>query len=156
LWRTPALRPGAPRSRARPARAAARLDRAYRRLEGLPRAALFGPLALGALAALAIPALHWSDDLSKLTRFDPELVQEDLRVRERVSSLDSGRFVIALADDPESALEKNDAIHERLEAAAASGALGGTRSLHAFLWSAPLQRRNEAVLAAPPDLYPPP
>src|SRR5215468_3430905 len=154
LWVLPSLLPREPSLPARAARAAARLDRAYRRLEGLPRAALFAPLALSALAALAIPALRWSDDLSKLTRFDPELVQEDLRVRERVSSLDSGRFVIALADDAEAALAKNDAIHERLEALAASGALGGTRSLHAFLWSAALQRRNEAVLAATPDLYP--
>jgi len=154
LWVLPALLGGAPPLPARAARTAARLDRAYRRLEALPRSLLLAPLVLGALAATALPALRWSDDLSKLTRFDPALVQEDLRVREHISSLDSGRFVIALGDDAEAALAKNDAIHARLGEAVAAGALGGTRSLHAFLWSAELQRRNRAALDAMPDLYP--
>ena len=154
LWILPALLAHAPPLPARTVRAAARLDRLYQSLAQLPRAVLMSPLALGALAALALPALHWSDDLSRLTRFSPELVQEDLRVRERVAQLDSSRFVIALADDPEAALRKNDAIHDRLEQAAASGALEGTRSLHAFLWSAELQGRNRSVLAGVPDLYP--
>jgi predicted exporter len=137
----------------RAALTADRLDRLFRRMEALPRAALLSPLALGALAALALPAVEWSDDLSKLTRFDPGLVAEDHRVRARVSQLDSSRFAIALAGDAESALRKNDAIHARLAGAIAAGALEATRSLHAFLWSEELQQRNLRVLAGVPDLY---
>lgn len=154
LWILPSLLVYAPALPQRAVHAAALLDRLYRRLEGLPRAVLLSPLAIGALAALALPALEWSDDLSKLTRFDPELVAEDRRVRERVAQLDGSRFAIAFAADAESALQSNDAIHARLEQAAAAGALEGTRSLHTLLWSAELQRRNTQALAGIPDLYP--
>jgi predicted exporter len=152
LWILPALLERAPPLPQRAARTAARLDRLFRRLVALPRCVLLSPLALGALAALALPAVKWSDDLSRLTRFDPELVQEDLRVRERVAQLDGSRFAVALAADAEGALQKNDAVHARLEEAVASGALEGARSLHAFLWSADLQRRNLEALAGAPDL----
>ena len=154
LWVLPALLAYAPALPLRAALTAARLDRLFRRLETLPRAVLLSPLAVGALAALALPAVEWSDDLSKLTRFDPDLVAEDRRVRERVAQLDGGRFAIALAADAESALRMNDAIHARLAGAVAAGALEGTRSLHAFLWSAELQQRNLRALAGDPELYP--
>jgi len=153
LWLLPSLLAYAPALPERSAHTAARLDRAFLRLQALPRGLLFSPLVLAALAAAAIPAVQWSDDLSKLSHFDPKLVAEDQRVRERVVRLDGSRFVIALASDPEAALAKNDAVHARLEQAVAAGALEGTRSLHALLWSADLQRRNLAVLSGIPDLY---
>jgi len=154
LWILPALLVHAPPLPLRAARTAALLERGFRRLEALPRALLLAPLAIGALAALALPALEWSDDLSKLTRFDPELVAQDRRVRERVAQLDNSRFAVAFADDAEAALRSNDAVAERLERVVAEGGLEGTRSLHALLWSADLQRRNAQVLAGLPDLYP--
>lgn len=150
----PSLLAKAPALPPRAVRTAARLDRLFRRLVSLPRAVLLCPLALGGLAALAIPAVEWSDDLSRLTRFDPGLVAEDRRVRERVGQLDGSRFAVALAADAEAALQKNDAIHARLAQSVAAGALDGTRSLHTFLWSAELQRRNARVLDGIPELYP--
>ena len=127
---------------------AARLGALLTRIGALPRAFLLAPLAVGALAALALPRLEWSDDMSQLTRFDPEFVAEDLRVRERTSSLDNTRFVLGLARDGTAALALNEAIHERLQGAIESGALEGQRSLHGLLWSEALQRRNAAVLSA--------
>ncbi len=152
LWILPTLLTRAPALPARAGLVAARFDRAFRRLERMPRRWLFAGLALCSLGAIAIPAVEWSDDLSRLTRFAPALVDEDRRVRERIAQLESSRFVIALAPDLEAAVVKNDEIHARLEAAAATDALDGTRSLHALLWSPELQRRNLETLAGIPDL----
>ena len=152
LWILPTLLARAPALPARSRVVAAHFDRAFRRLERAPRSRLFAGLALCVLCAVAIPAIEWSDDLSRLTRFDPALVDEDRRVRERIAQLESSRFVIALAPDLEAAVAKNDEVHARLEAVAATDALDGTRSLHALLWSPELQRRNLETLAAMPDL----
>ena len=152
LWILPTLLAKAPALPARSGFVAARFDRAFRRLERAPRGWLFAALALCGLCAIAIPAIEWSDDLSRLTRFDPALVDEDRRVRERIAQLESSRFVIALAPDLDAAVAKNDEVHARLEAVVATDALDGTRSLQALLWSPELQRRNRETLAAMPDL----
>ena len=110
------------------------------------------PIAVFALGALALPQLVWNDDLSKLGQPDPKLAAEEARVRERVSTFDSGRFVIALAGSAEEAVARNDAVYARLAALVARGELGGVRSLHDLLWSQDLQRRNLAALQASPEL----
>jgi len=46
----------------------------------------------------------------------------------------------------------NDQIHGRLEQAILAGDLGGMSSLHTFLWSQALQRRNLEALRSVPDL----
>jgi len=126
------------------------------RLEALalaPRSRLsWVPALLVAAAALSWPHLEWSDDMSKLTDMDPEVVAQDRRVRERVGSARESRFVIAIAPDPASALAMNDRIHGRLQQAVDEGELEGTRSLHALLWSEELQRRNWRTLSAQPGL----
>lgn len=116
-----------------------------------------GPLAaaalgLAALAAAALPRLVWQDDLSRLWRVGPELAAEDQRVRERVGSMESGRFVLVAAPDLGTALERNDAVAIRLSGARAAGALEGYASLHAMLWSPALQEENERRIRAIPDL----
>jgi len=133
--------------------------RLARRLDGwIPalrrhRAALaLVPVAIAALGAFAIPRLTWNDDLSKLGQPDPALTAEETRVRERVSNFDGGRFVIALADDPDAAVARNDAVYARLSALEARGELEGVRSLHDLLWSQDLQRRNLTALRASADL----
>jgi predicted exporter len=153
LWLLPPLLGGTGALPERALAASARFDRVFAGIRTLPRGLLYSPLVLAVVAAGAIPTIRWSDDLSQLSHFDPALVAEDLRVRERVARLDGSRFVIALAADPDAAVARNDAVHARLAQAAAAGALDGTRSLHALLWSADLQRRNLAVLAGIPDLY---
>jgi len=110
--------------------------------------------ALAAASLALVPQLRWVDDLSKLWRMDPALVAEDQRVRERVSQLDTGRFVIALAPDREAALDLAEQVRARLERAASAGALDGVRSLHSFLWSRELQQANRAALLAAPELGP--
>jgi predicted exporter len=153
LFVLPDLLDMAPPLPARSAAAARRLDGLLEAVARLPRALLLAPLAVGALAVIALPRLEWSDDMSRLTRFDPEFVAEDRRVRARVSQHDESRFVIGLARDPGAALALNDRVHARLERARVDGALAGTRSLHALLWSEDLQRRNQALVVADAGLY---
>jgi predicted exporter len=109
--------------------------------------------ALGlALAPFALPRLTWMDDLSALGQPDLALHAEDQRVRARVSNFEGGRLVVALAETPEAAIALNERVDARLRGAIAAGHLDGVRSLHALLWSAPLQQRNLAALRAQPEL----
>ncbi|HVH07858.1 MAG TPA: hypothetical protein VNE71_17840 [Myxococcota bacterium] len=107
-------------------------------------------LALGSAATL--PWLRWQDELSALSAPDPGLVAEDQRVRALVSPFDAGRFVVAIGDTPDQAVERSDQVHAALAAAIARGEVEGARTLHDFLWAPALQERNWRVLAATPDL----
>ena len=109
-------------------------------------------LALLLPALAAVPRLHWVDDLSRLGDIDPALLAEETRVRERVSHFDTGRFVITMAADADTAVARNDEVHRRLQPLIAAGELDGVRSLHQLLWSPELQRRNWQVLRDQPDL----
>ncbi len=123
-----------------------RLGERRRVLVAIPTGALI-------LCAVGLPRVTWRDDVFALNApLGAELLAEDERVRARVSRMDAGRFVVALAPDWESALQLNDAAALRLAAAREAGAIDGFRSLHAFLWSEDLQRRNFAALAGFPDL----
>jgi predicted exporter len=132
---------------------ARRLGRVPQALERLPRAAILLPIGVGLAALAALPGLRWQDDMARLTSFDPALVEEERRVRERVAGLESSRFVIGLAQDGAAALALNDRIHRRLERPVREGELGGVRSLHGLLWSEELQRRNWSALTADANLY---
>jgi len=114
------------------------------------RIALVLPVVI--LCAVGLPRLRWLDSLAALSPAPPALKDEIDRVRAQVSRMDDGRFVIATAPDIEQALRTNDEIARRLETAHAGGVLEAWTSLHAFLWSADLQRRNRAALAAVPEL----
>jgi predicted exporter len=130
-------------------------DALVRGVHGLgerPRLALAIPLAFAAIAAAGLPQLRWQDDPATLMAADPELLAEDERVRRRVADVDGGRFVVAVAPDPEAALQLNDRIYRRLEGAAAEGHLEGLRSLHSFIWSQALQRENLVAFRAETDL----
>jgi predicted exporter len=116
------------------------------------RALALVPAAVFALGALALPKLRWNDDLSHMSQLSPVLQAEDTRVRERVSNFDAGRFVLALGDDADSAVAKNEAVHARLTRLVREGKLDGLRSLHGPFFTRELQERNLALLRASPDL----
>lgn len=126
--------------------------------EALAGFARLRPLGFGVVAAacvvaaLGIPRVDWSDDPAALSSVDPSLLEEDRRVRTSASGVDLDRFVVAQGETAEQALERNDAVYEALEDAAASGHLDGVRSLHAALFSESLQRRNLEAFRAERDL----
>jgi predicted exporter len=149
----PALVHFAPELPQRSARIANWLGDRLHDLEQIPRSVLWIPLALLPFASIPLANLEWSDDMSKLTRFPGALMEEGRRVRERVSSVDSNRFAIGIAENPEKALALNERIHGHLEQAVDAGELDSFRSLHGLLWSEGLQRRNRAVLDSDTELY---
>lgn len=104
------------------------------------------PLVAIAISAIGLWRLEWVDDVSVLATLDEELLSEDERVREAVSRMDGGRFVIAWGDDDEAALARNDEVHRRLAAARDAGELEDFRSLHSLLWSEATQRASLAAL----------
>jgi len=110
------------------------------------------PIACLLLGLFALPRLRWNDDLEAISRPDPVLAAEDDRVRERVSDFDSGRFVLALGDDPDAAVARNEAVYARLAELVRGGQLGGVRSLHDVCFDRALQERNLAALRASPEL----
>jgi predicted exporter len=116
------------------------------------RALALAPVAILAVAAWALPRLEWHDDLSRISTPDPVLQAEDNRVRDRVANFDPGRFVIAIADDPETMLVRNEEVYRRLSALVDAGKLDGVRSLHALLWPVAVQKQNLEVLQSSPDL----
>ena len=61
------------------------------------------------------------DDVSALNRLEPEMLDEDRRVRSRVDRLDANRLVIARGRNEEKPLRRNDAAFLRLSAAAEQG-----------------------------------
>jgi predicted exporter len=109
---------------------------------------------VGLVCLVGLPRLRWLDSLRALDPGSPALKAELDRVRTRISAMDEGRFVVTTAPDLEQALRHNDQIFAKLEQAKGAGALDGLTSLHAFLWSADLQRRNRAAIAAVPELGP--
>jgi predicted exporter len=113
-----------------------------------------GPLVLLPIAALvllgvALPRLEFVDDVSALTETDADLLAEDEAVRALVSRMDAGRMVVAIGDDEEQALRKNDEVHGRLLAAREAGELEAFQSLHELLWSQQLQQQNLAGYGDP-------
>jgi len=128
------------------ARGLARLRRRRARLALLPAAA-------GLLCLAGLPRLSWDHEVYSLNLpLEPAWLAEDARVRDRVSRMDEGRFVVARGVDEEAALRRNDAVYQRLVDARRAGRLEDFRSLHAFLWSRELQERNWAALRAVPRL----
>lgn len=114
--------------------------------------ALLPTLLAVVVCAVGLPRLRWIDDARVLTEVDPALQREDDAVRALVSRVDGGQVVVALGDDDEQALRRNDAVEARLRAAREGGAVESFRSLHTLLWSQDLQRRNRAQLTSRPEL----
>jgi len=134
------------------ARGAALGERVFAWVAAHPRARTVGVVAVAVVCLAGLPRLRWLDALAALNAADPAIKAETDRVRERVSRMDDGRFVVAAARDEEGALRLADAIAARLDGARDAGELEAFVSVHAFLWSADLQRRSRAAVAASPRL----
>lgn len=109
-----------------------------------------GLLAGAALfSVVGIWRLDWQDDLSTLTLPDRAIAAEDARVRQRITSLDTRRVVVALAETEDQALEVNAQVAAALDRAQATGNLAGWQGLSRMLPSPEVQRQvYEAVRTA--------
>lgn len=104
------------------------------------------------MMAVGLPRLAWVDALSALNHLPPDVLDEDNRVRARVSRMEGGQFVVAFGSNTEEALRGNDRLFHLMAEAQAAGEIDGYRSLHSVLWSQRLQDANLNALAAAPDL----
>jgi len=122
-------------------------------IDRTPRAVALLPGAAAVAALFALPGLEWQDDMSRLTSFDPAVVAEESRVRERVAGVDAGRFAVGIAPDARAAVALAERVGRRIEEARRAGWVAGSRSLDALVWSEDLQRRNWQALRSEPRLY---
>ena len=106
------------------------------------------PVVAVVIAGVGLPRLSWSEAFFEVGRLDPELLQEDERVRQRVLRLDQRRFVLALGDSDGAALEVNDRVSAALYRAVSAGELAGFRSVADLLPSPARQARVERAARA--------
>lgn len=113
------------------------------------RRAALGVILTAAVIAIAatLPFTAWSNNLSALSARDPAILAEDTAVRQRISTVEPGRIVVALGASEEAALLVTEELVERLQSVVDSGGLGGFRSVNTWLWSTELQLRNRAEFA---------
>jgi len=104
------------------------------------------------LSGWGLARVRWQDDLRALSVVPFELAKKDSVLRERLSGIDTSRFVVALGADTERALRVNDRVSLALQDARAAGELEEFASLHSLIWSEQLQKRNLSALKALPDL----
>lgn len=149
LWLLPPLMADRPRAVTLQRTLAGWAAGLLRRMQARRRSLLVLPAISLLLIGLAIPRVEFQDDVSALTETDAELLAEDEAVRALVSRMDAGRMIVAIADDREQALQKNDVVYERLLAAREAGELEAFASLHELLWSRSLQERNLAAYGEP-------
>jgi predicted exporter len=149
----PALLPRLPVPSATLVRASRKLNdwvQTLRRRRGGIRLILFVFLAV---AAAGVPFITWEDDVYNLNvALDPEWAAEEQFVRDRISKLDLGRLVVAIASDEEQALILNDTVYEHLKHAVTEGRLENFESLHRFLPSKSAQEKNSSALRNTPDI----
>lgn len=109
------------------------------------------------LAAASLPSLRFIKDLQELTPEIDYLKAADQTIRERMVSIEPGRFVLISAEDSETALQRAERVYPLLEALKTQGRLQDYFGLYPWLLSSKQQeinadllrrRLNEATLSA--------
>ena len=131
-----------------------RLQALWRGIQRLPRprwSLLL--LAAGCLVVIATArGPFWENDLSKLTPVPAEGMALDARLRHELGAPDVRYVLVLRAADADAALAATEALHPRLDALVADGALGGYDSAARYLPSAATQRARQRALPAPDTL----
>lgn len=86
--------------------------------------------------------LEWTDDMRKLSPSLVSLKVEDQAIRNQVSSIEAGRFILVQASDFESGLQRNEVLFEKLQLLKNEGFLKSFHSLYPWLASEKLQQEN--------------
>ncbi len=93
------------------------------------------------LSCVGIWRVQWQDDLSTLTIPDASVAAEDARVRQRITSLDTRRIIVALGKDEEQALQVNEQIAAALSTSQDAGDVEGWQGVDRILPSARTQHQ---------------
>jgi predicted exporter len=126
--------------------------RLCRRLAALPRLAsprlrlVLAALAL-ALVASGLPRLQFLDDVRALQSSPPELLRQEMRVRELLGQAADRRFLLVRGDSPEQVLQREETLRQRLAPLLADGRLGNLLAVSSALPSLRTQQSDHALLA---------
>ncbi len=99
-------------------------------------------------ASFNIQSLHWMEDMQELTPELNYLKQNDRRIRERMTSIEPGRFVLVTGIDFESALQTAERLYPVLDQLKQTAALSDYYGLYPWLLSERQQRLNRTALQA--------
>lgn len=111
------------------------------------RSELLGLLAiLLMISFFGLTSLHWMQDMQELTPELNYLKQNDKRIRERMTSIEPGRFVLVAANDIDAALEKSEAVYKVLDQLKQSKNLTEYYGLYPWLMSKQQQALNQTLL----------
>lgn len=111
------------------------------------RSGLTGGLAVLLMASLfGLTSLHWMEDMQELTPELDYLKQNDKRIRERMTSIEPGRFVLIADQNIEAALQKSEAVYKVLDQLKQSKDLTEYYGLYPWALSKQQQLQNQSLL----------
>ncbi|MBK6809031.1 MAG: hypothetical protein IPL19_02545 [Sandaracinaceae bacterium] len=148
----PALMPATFRPVALRSRVVDALARGFDALRTQRRWLWVFPAVTAVFVAVVLPRARWNEDFASLGRLDPGIFAEDARVRSKVAHFEQMRFVVALGDTEEQALQVSERVHAALQQGEAAGELDGHRTISLFLPSATTQREVRDVIVGDPTL----
>ena len=127
--------------------------RLIRGLAALPRITAPRTRILLALAALlfiggGLLRLGFLDDVRALQSSPPELIRQEVRMRELLGQSADRRFFLVRGDSAEQVLQREEALREKLVPLLADQRVGNMLAVSNALPSLQLQARNHALLAA--------
>lgn len=113
-----------------------------------PRAVQLVCLAMAiAAAGFGAARFHVDDDIRRMQALSPSLLAQQARLQALIGSEGGGQFFLVTAADAEAALQREEALNQRLERLVATGALTGFRSPAQFVPSVERQRENIGLRA---------
>ncbi|MGR9036102.1 MAG: MMPL family transporter [Gammaproteobacteria bacterium] len=108
---------------------------------------LIAPLLLAlSVSLLGSKSLHWLQDMQDLTPELNYLKENDKRIRERMVSIEPGRFILVTGKTTEAALQSTEQVYTVLEQLKQQGALSEYYGLYPWLLSAQMQQYNQRLL----------
>ena len=102
-------------------------------------------LAIAALAIAGLTRFHTDDDVRRMQALSPDLLAQQARLQALIGHEGGGQFFLVPARDAETALQRQEALAERLRPLVADGALSGFRSPAQYVPSAQRQQDNRSM-----------
>jgi predicted exporter len=133
-----------------------------RGLSALPRLSgrrsMLVAVLLAAVTAGGLWHLHFQDDVRALQSSPPELLMQEVRMRELLGQSPDRRFFLVRGDDTEQVLQREETLRQHLAPLLADGRLGNLLAVSSALPSLRTQQADHALLAqkvyAPGGLLP--
>ncbi|MGZ8195819.1 MAG: MMPL family transporter [Methylosarcina sp.] len=98
------------------------------------------------LSLFGLKSLSWLQDMQDLTPELNYLKENDKRIRQRMVSIEPGRFILVTGHTTEAALQKTEQVYTVLEQLKQEGSLSDYFGLHPWLLSAQTQQQNQRLL----------